>query len=205
MKCSLTDHGIGVLLIICGPGGFSGGQVKDAMVSHIDLFPTICDLLKLEPPDWLQGTSMMPLIRGEQDQIHDEIFCEVTYHASYEPKRAVRTLRHKYIRRFEERTSPVLPNCDDSLSKDVWLDGGWSSHAPAAERLYDLVFDPNETNNLAGDPVMADTLIEMRGRLDRWMAATDDPLLHGPVPAPSRSKVNDPDGLSPREPTQVIP
>jgi len=205
MKCSLTDHGMGVMLIVRGPGGFSGGQVCDAMVSHVDIFPTICDLQGIEPPEWLQGTSMMPLIRGEQDRIHDEIFGEVTYHASYEPKRAVRTLRYKYIRRFEERTSPVLPNCDDSLSKDVWLESGWGARPPETERLYDLVFDPNETNNLTEDPAMADVLAEMRGRLDRWMKATDDPLLHGPVPAPSGSKVNDPDGLSPREPTRTIP
>jgi arylsulfatase A-like enzyme len=205
MKCNLTDHGTGVMLIVRGPGGFDGGQVCDAMVSHVDIFPTICDLLGIEPPDWLQGTSMLPLIRGEQDQIHDEIFSEVSYHASYEPKRAVRTLRYKYIRRFEERTSPVLPNCDDSLSKDVWLENGWGSRPPETERLYDLVFDPNETNNLADIPAMAGILAEMRGRLDRWMVATDDPLLQGPVPAPSGSKVNDPNGLSPREPTQVIP
>ena len=205
MKCNLTDHGIGVLLIMRGPGGFTGGQVVDAMVSHVDLFPTICDLLGLEPPAWLQGASMMPLIRGEKDQIRDEIFAEVTYHAAYEPKRAVRTRRFKYIRRFDGRTSPVLPNCDDSLSKDVWLGGGWGERELEAERLYDLIFDPNETDNLAADPAMAETLADMRRRLDRWMAATDDPLLRGPVPAPSGCKVNDPDGLSPREPTQVIP
>jgi arylsulfatase A-like enzyme len=205
MKCCLTDHGIGVMLIVRGPGGFSGGQVNDAMVSHVDVFPTICDLLEIEPPNWLQGTSMLPLIHGEQDQIHDEIFAEVTYHASYEPKRAVRTHRFKYIRRFEERSSPVLPNCDDSLSKDVWLENGWGSRPPETERLYDLVYDPNETNNLVGDPAMAETLAEMQRRLERWMHATDDPLLRGPVPAPSGSQVNDPDGLSPREPTQIIP
>jgi N-sulfoglucosamine sulfohydrolase len=205
MKCNLTDHGMGVLLIMRGPGGFTGGQVNDAMVSHVDLFPTICELAGIEAPKWLQGTSIMPLIRGERDQIHDAIYGEVTYHAAYEPKRAVRTLRFKYIRRFGDRTSPVLPNCDDSLSKDVWLGGGWGEQEMEMESLYDLVFDPNETHNLASDPAMADTLAEMRARLDRWMAETDDPLLHGPVPAPSGARVNDPNGLSPREPTQVIP
>jgi arylsulfatase A-like enzyme len=204
MKCNLTDHGIGVMLIMRGPGGFVGGQICDAMVSHVDLFPTICDLTGIEPPDWLQGTSMMPLIQGKAVQIRDETFAEVTYHASYEPKRAVRTLRHKYIRRFDERSTPVLPNCDDSLSKDVWLEHGWRDRPPAEEQLYDLVFDPNEAHNLAYEPAMARVLAEMRGRLERWMETTDDPLLRGPVPAPSGSKVNDPDGLSPREPTQVI-
>ena len=40
MKGNLTDHGIGVMLIMRGPGGFRGGKVCDALVSHIDLFPT---------------------------------------------------------------------------------------------------------------------------------------------------------------------
>jgi N-sulfoglucosamine sulfohydrolase len=204
MKCNLTDHGIGVMLIVRGPGGFTGGQVVDAMVSHVDLFPTICDLLDIEAPSWLQGTSMLPLVRGEATEIREELFAEVTYHAAYEPQRAVRTRRFKYIRRFEPRSGPVLPNCDDGLSKDVWLRHGWADRPPAMEQLYDLVFDPNESNNLAGDPAVAQTLGEMRERLGRWMRATDDPLLAGPVPAPSGARVNDPDGLSPREPAQAV-
>jgi arylsulfatase A-like enzyme len=197
-----------------GPGGYEGGQVQDAMVSHIDLFPTLCDLLEIEAPPWLQGQSMMPLIRGEgargsrADGIHDEIYAEVTYHAAYEPKRAVRTERYKYIRRFDGREKPVLPNCDDSLSKDVWLAHGWGNRPVEAERLYDLVFDPNETHNLvyrvAGNPALGEVLADMRGRLERWMQETDDPLLNGPVPAPSGTRVNDPDGASPREPAREI-
>jgi arylsulfatase A-like enzyme len=205
MKCNLTDHGIGVMLIMRGPGGFTGGDVCDAMVSHIDLFPTICDLLEIEHPEWLQGNSMMPLIRGEVDEINDEIFTEVTYHAAYEPQRAVRTKRWKYIRRFEERNTPVLPNCDDSPSKDVWLKHGWRERHVPQEQLYDLIFDPNETHSLADDPLMADILDEMRGRLEQWMCATDDPILNGPVPAPSGTRFNDPDGLSPSEEPLVAP
>jgi N-sulfoglucosamine sulfohydrolase len=205
MKCNLTDHGIGVMLILRGPGEFSGGRVIDAMVSHVDLFPTICDLLEIEPPTWLQGTSMMPLIRDEADEIHDEIYAEVTYHAAYEPMRGVRTKRYKYIRRYDDRRTPVLPNCDDSPSKTLWLEYGWADRAPAQEQLYDLVFDPNEAHNLAEDPSMAAVLVDMRSRLERWMARTDDPLLDtNNVPAPKGAKVNDPDGLSPKEPCIVI-
>jgi N-sulfoglucosamine sulfohydrolase len=215
IKCNLTDQGIGVMLILRGPGGFqaapqsvsgvgSAGQVCDAMVSHIDLFPTLCDLLHIEPPTWLQGKSILPLIRGEAQQIHTEIFAEVTYHAAYEPQRAVRTSRWKYIRRFQVRPGPVLPNCDDSLSKDVWLWHGWQDRPPAVEQLYDLIFDPNETHNLAEMPSMANILNQMRDRLARWMHATHDPLLGGPVPPPPGARVNDPDGLSPAEPTRVV-
>jgi len=204
MKCNLTDHGIGVMLIMSGPGVFEGGRVCDALVSHVDIFPTICELLEIERPSWLQGNSIMPLIRGEIDAINDEIFAEVTYHAAYEPQRAVRTQRYKYIRRFDDRTGPVLPNCDDSPSKDLWLRYGWSQRRPPLEQLYDLVFDPNETGNLVDDPSAADLLDAMRRRLDRWMHETDDPLLGGPVPAPKGARVNDPNGLSPRETARVV-
>jgi arylsulfatase A-like enzyme len=205
MKCHLTDHGIGVMLILRGPGGFRGGQVCEALVSQIDLFPTVCELLDLPRPAWLQGRSLMPLIRGEAAEINDAVFAEVTYHAAYEPQRAARTRRWKYIRRYGERKTPVLPNCDDSPSKDVWLRGGWREREVAAEQLYDLLFDPQERNNVAADPALAGTLAEMRARLDRWMTETDDPLLRGePAPAPQGARVNPADGLSPREPVITL-
>jgi arylsulfatase A-like enzyme len=202
MKCTLTDHGLGVLLIVRGPGGFSGGRVVDALVSHLDLFPTICDLLEIELPAWLQGRSMMPLLRGEVDSIRDEVHAEVNYHAAYEPQRCVRTRRFKYIRRFDGRETPVLANCDDGPSKDLWLRAGWRQRPQDQESLFDLIFDPNEARNLADDPGPQAVLEEMRARLARWMQGTDDPLLAGPVPAPPGAVVNDPDALSPGEATR---
>jgi len=204
MKCHLTDGGMGVHLVMRGPGGFSGGKVCDAMVSQLDLFPTICDLAGAGHPAWLQGKSMMPLIRGEAKEINEEIFAEVNYHAAYEPKRAVRTHRWKYIRHYDGRNHPNLPNCDDGPSKTLWLDHGWRNQLVAAEQLYDLMFDPNEVNSLAGDPAHYAVLEEMRGRLDRWMHATNDPLLHGPIKAPPGAVANDPEGTSPEEKPQAI-
>jgi N-sulfoglucosamine sulfohydrolase len=204
MKCNLTDHGIGVMLIMRGPMGFAGGRVCDAMISQLDLFPTICELGGIEPPSWLQGRSMMPLIREEVEEINEEVFAEVTYHAAYEPQRAVRTKRWKYIRRFDPRPGPVLCNCDDSASKDLLVEYGWANLAPDVEQLYDLVFDPAECNNLSRDPSAKETLQDMRGRLDRWMRDTYDPLMLGPVPAPSGASVNDPDDVSPSQPTRTI-
>ncbi|MHC4248873.1 MAG: sulfatase-like hydrolase/transferase, partial [Planctomycetota bacterium] len=100
MKCNLQDSGIGVLLVMRGPGGFAGGKASDALVSHVDVFPTLCDLLEIDPPGWLEGRSLMPLVRGGaaqvSEEVNDEIFSEVTYHAAYEPMRCVRTRRWKY-------------------------------------------------------------------------------------------------------------
>jgi N-sulfoglucosamine sulfohydrolase len=200
MKCNLTDSGWGVSLIMRGPGLFSGGKVCDAIVSHLDVFPTLCELLEIEKPAWLEGRSMLPILRGEKKELNEEVFAEVNYHASYEPVRAVRTQRYKYIRRYEGRTTPVLPNCDDSPSKDLWLEYGWRRREVPQEELYDLIFDPTEQNNLRTDPNAASALREMQGRLDRWMAHTNDPLLKGHVPAPPGAKVNPADGVSPKEP-----
>ncbi len=186
MKCNLMDAGFGVSLIMRGPGPFRGGKVFDAMVSHVDLFPTLCDVAELKHPAWLEGKSMLPLLRGETAEINQEIFAEVNYHAAYEPKRAVRTQRWKYIRRYSELGTPVLPNCDDGPSKSLWLEYGWRQHPVPREDLYDLVFDPAERRNLAGDAAFAPVLAEMRGRLQGWMTRTNDPLLEGPYPASAR-------------------
>jgi arylsulfatase A-like enzyme len=206
MKCNLEDFGWGVSLILRGPGVFSGGKVSDALVSQIDLYPTLCEVLGIERPGWLEGKSLMPLLRGEQTEINEQVFAEVNYHAAYEPKRAVRTKRWKYIRRYGDRATPVLPNCDDGLSKSLWLEYGWKRRQLPRESLYDLIFDPTEHHNLSGEASAAETLAEMRGRLDGWMKKTNDPLLAGGVVvAPHGARVNDPNGISPQEPTIVLP
>jgi arylsulfatase A-like enzyme len=213
-KCNLTDGGTGVFLILRGPGGFAGGKVCDALVSQIDVFPTVCDVIGIPKPAWLQGHSLAPLAAGTAQEVRGELFSEVNYHAAYEPMRAVRTRRWKYIVRYDGRARPVLPNCDDSPTKDLYLELGWGRRAPDREALYDLFCDPCETTNLAGGPAHQGALKdqhvlehqgvlnEMREKLQAWMRATDDPLLRGPVPAPEGALVNDPDGLSPKEPTQ---
>ncbi|MFW6133792.1 MAG: sulfatase, partial [Planctomycetota bacterium] len=106
MKCTLSDHGLGVLLICRGPGGFDGGRVLDGLVSHVDLFPSLCELTGAERPDWVQGVSLMPLVRGETRFVREEVHGEITYHGVFDPQRCVRTDRWKYIRRFDELVPP---------------------------------------------------------------------------------------------------
>jgi arylsulfatase A-like enzyme len=198
-KSSLTDHGTGVSLILRGPGGFAGGKVIDAMVSHLDVFPTIAELAGIERPAWLTGQSLLPLVGGKVQSLHEELFAEITFHSAYDPQRSVRTARWKYIRRYGDRTRPVLSNSDDGMSKKFLLEHGLRDREWAGEQLYDLLFDPNEANNVAADPANAAVLAEMRQRLDAWMQRTNDPLLNGPVPAPPGALVSDPDDLSPND------
>ncbi|MEO1236937.1 MAG: sulfatase [Planctomycetota bacterium] len=183
MKCNLTDHGLGVGLTLAGVG-FDGGRVIDPMVCHLDVLPTVCELAGIDPPDGVQGVSLTPLLDRPGRPVRDAVFAEVNYHAAHEPQRAVRTERYKYIRRFPARPHPVLPNCDDSVSRNVLLERGWADRPQTEEQLYDLTFDPNEARNVVDDPAYADAADEMRRRLEGWMRDTDDPALAGRVELP---------------------
>jgi arylsulfatase A-like enzyme len=203
-KATLYDRGLGVMLVLRGPGGFAGGRVHDALVSHIDVYPTLCELVGIERPGFLQGLSLLPLVRGEREEIRDTIFAEMTWHAAYEPQRAVRTRRWKYIQRFSDRDRPVLCNCDDSPSKDLLVSLGWRDRVVAREQLYDLAFDPNETRNLAADNGCTGVREDLSNRLQVWMQETEDPLLHGHPSPPPGAEINDPDQLSPSEPRTIV-
>lgn len=199
MKCNLTDHGTGVLLIIRGPGGFRGGRVSESLVSQVDLYPTICELAGVPKPSWALGRSLLPVAQNERHSVRDAVFAEVNFHVAYEPQRSVRTERWKYIRRFDSYDRPVLPNCDDSPSKTLWMQNGWRERPLAQEQLYDLIFDPNEACNLAKDQRHAAALAHLRGRLDSWMRETDDPLLRGALQWPAGFPFLNPDQISPSE------
>lgn len=195
MKCTMSERGTGVMLMLRGPGGFTGGRVLDHLVSQTDLFPTVCELLGIPLPSWVTGTSLTPTLSDQP--IHDAIFSEVTYHVCYEPMRAVRTDRWKYVRRFGERRRAVLPNVDDSPTKTLLVEHGWPPQPPAPEELYDLLLDPQETHNLTGSPDHDEIRAVLGSRLEQWMLQTEDPLLTGPVPAPAQMPWVDPAAISP--------
>ena len=203
-KATLYDRGLGVNLILRGPEPFGGGRVIDALVSHIDIYPTVCEHVGIARPPFLQGVSLLPLLWGHTTSVREEIFAGSTWHAAYEPQRAIRTERHKYIRRWGERRTPVLANTDDGPSKDLLLAAGWAEREIPKEQLYDVLFDPNEANNLVDDPGYAPVLEDLRARLEQWMGDTDDPLLAGHVDPPPGVEINLPDQLSATEPTITI-
>jgi N-sulfoglucosamine sulfohydrolase len=120
----------------------------DSLVSHVDIFPTLCGLQGLDPPAWLQGESPLLLVQGETSATRDAVFAEVNYHASKEPMRSVWTKRWNYIRSYSDHPGTVLPNIDNSLSKLLLTDHDLASCPQPTECLYDLVFDPQETCNL---------------------------------------------------------
>lgn len=207
---NLTDTGLEVYFIARGPktgpaSTLRGGKVVDAMVSLMDMFPTACDASGFDKPGWLQGESLLPLVDGKVDKLHDELFGELTFHAAPEPMRCVRTERYKYIRRYDAREKLVRPNADDTNSKSYLLEQGWDDQPREQEMLYDLVFDPFETNNLIDKPDMKSVLDDLKGRLENWMKRTSDPLLESPATLGEGMKYNHPDNESWHQPFDTVP
>ncbi|EMA72267.1 sulfatase family protein [Halorubrum distributum] len=197
-KGTCYDPGIETALLVHQPGAVEGGEVHDALVTNADFTPTMLDLLGVEPPTDVSGESFAPLLRGEPHDERDRIFAEMTWHDRYNPIRAIRTERYKYVRNFSVLPKVFVPMdvAPTASGREVHEE----FHVPQrpAEELYDLEADPDESENLASDkkpfepaaeasdpnPAHVDALDRLRDELESWMVSTDDPLLDGPVPYP---------------------
>jgi N-sulfoglucosamine sulfohydrolase len=181
-KGMLYEPGTRIALLMHWPAGFAGGRQSDDLLVNVDMLPTLLDAAGLPIPTGLHGRTFLPLLRGEPYRPHDHIFTEMTWHDRYNPMRGVRTNRYTYARSFIE--SPLVYMPSDVL-------GGLSGQALAPayygsirspEELYDRATDPLEQINVAGDPPYADEFARLGSLVTDWMHATDDPLLHGPIP-----------------------
>lgn len=193
-KCTLFDSGIGVALILRVPGARGNGRVCDSLVSHLDVFPTLCDVLRLPKPGYLEGVSLLPCLEDPTAEVRNAVFAQVNFHTSYEPIRCIRTQRYKYIRWFDDSHLLTNPsNTDESPTKAYFSQYGFETRAKPREALYDLVYDTGERNNLIDAPAYAAVAEDLRRRLREEMERTDDPLLRGPIPIQPGWKVNKPD------------
>lgn len=182
-KCTMYDPGIATtLLMLSQPFGLIGGRVIEDLVSHVDLVPTLLDALDIQPPNTLHGRSYWPLLQSQPYQPREYIFAEKTYHTAYEPQRAIRSTRFKFIANLEVditnvaadiQHSPIYPQMIDALTQE----------RPPLE-LYDLEADPLEQRNLADDAAYASVKRDLTAALHQWMQDTADPLLAGPVASP---------------------
>ncbi len=183
-KSTLFDPGIGTALIIRAPGAVLRGPCE-ALVSNIDLAPTLLDMIDQGAPGTMQGRSVWPLLAGRDEAYlpRTEVFSEKNYHNRYDPTRSVRTERYKYIRTFGP--APAIP-----LPRDMRRSIAANHLAPgavprrASEELYNLVDDPHERRNLVRTLNHTELVADLRARLDRWMRDTADFLLTGDAPTP---------------------
>jgi arylsulfatase A-like enzyme len=81
------DHGndlfnpsLRIPLVVSFPGFLPAGDRVSGAVSSLDIYPTILDLAQVSFPPWLQGLSVLPLVRGTKSKLHDDLFFENDHH-----------------------------------------------------------------------------------------------------------------------------
>ncbi|MFX1516676.1 MAG: sulfatase [Promethearchaeota archaeon] len=188
-KCTLYDPGIKTGLVMYQPGKFQG-KVYSQLLSNIDLFPTILELVGAEIPMDVQGQSFYSLLKGKEYNEREHIFTELTYHDCYNAMRAIRTNKWKFIKNFEILlTRFEIPiGFVATESTELYIERNPDFHSPReVEELYNLDKDPTEMENLAGDPKYLHIKETLKQTLMQWLEETKDPILSGKVAAPPES------------------
>jgi N-sulfoglucosamine sulfohydrolase len=191
--------GLQIPLIIRLPG--AKPLSTDALVSELDLFPTLLDVLGLSCDSPLHGKTLRPLLEGKPGaQGHEFIFAEVSGRSLNQTRgmeeRSVLDATHQLIVR-SRLNEPKVINADLRDMKP-WLNRVYGEtvrvkerfpeayriltemdpHAlggnPPAFELYDLAADPFELHNLAADPAHRPQLERLCAALKKWHDDTHD-------------------------------
>jgi arylsulfatase A-like enzyme len=189
-KCSLYDPGLETALIVRFPArDWQGGRAVEGLTSNIDLVPTLLELVGLPIDERVQGRSLLMALDGAGFRPRAEIFGEMTYHDYYDPRRCIRTGRHKLIANFSAAPAFMDPSQSwrPRTVTTVPPDPALAYHPPL--ELYDLAEDPHEWRNLTDELGHGGVCRDLVARLHDWMRATDDPLLAGAVTPPLHRKV----------------
>ncbi|MGI9295466.1 MAG: sulfatase family protein [Pseudomonadales bacterium] len=196
-KWTNYDAGIRVPLIVRWPGKVKPNARTDALVSLVDVLPTLMEAAGADAPSSLDGRSFLAVLENKSNEHNHHIFATHTTLGIRNAGdafavRAVRTASYKYIRNL----NPAGTFQNNVTEKGQ---GGWFSwvekaasdtfaaqqvkryqHRPA-EELYDVQADPYEMNNLATLPAYKKVIAEMRPLLDNWMQQQNDLGLQAPV------------------------
>jgi arylsulfatase A-like enzyme len=136
-KHNLWDVSMQVPLLMRIPGMSEKGIRIKALTEHVDIYPTLCELAGLPAPEFLEGTSLVPLIEQPDRPWKQAVFAhrKHMWHdrlQAYAFADSVRTHTH--------RLNVYL----DGEGKEIYVE------------LFDYVADPLESVNFADDPAHAD-------------------------------------------------
>ncbi len=188
-KTNLYDAGIHLPLIVRSPALKEGGRVNHAMVSWVDLAPTILEWTGTPLAPELQGRSFLRILGRENPAGWDMVFASHTFHeiTMYYPMRAIRTREYKYILNLAYKL-------DYPFASDLYASPSWQEMLKMKatklgvrridayvrrprEELYHLPSDPDEVKNVADDPAHQQVLNDLRARLKAWQQKTNDPWI----------------------------
>ncbi|WP_299053706.1 sulfatase [uncultured Polaribacter sp.] len=206
-KASAYAEGLHVPYAVVGPN-ISKSQVSKALISHVDIMPTILSFLSLPIPETVQGKSILPIITGKQDTVTDRkyIFAEHNSHGpdkrEHYPSRVVFDGRFYLIRNLMPNKSYLLPA--DLREYKGWSNRSYEATVKAKEthpmqynllktlekgrpgvELYDMQNDQSQLKNLANNPAYKAKKIELRTALNKWRKETGD-IENNPVKIKTR-------------------
>jgi len=190
-KGLLYDFGCHTLMVFRGPDGIiRRGFRLNALASSIDFAPTICELCGVQPLESFMGSSYARLLNGNHagERFRDYIFNENTFADIYNPIRAVRSDRFRYIRNYAD--FPVARGPPNDVQRGpayrAWKELALATYGEKREpeELYDLDKDPLQRHNIAMETPDYPELTRLRGVLDAWLETTSDPIRNGPYPIP---------------------
>lgn len=130
-------------------------QSINALTGNIDLAPTILDLANIKSPDQYQGKSLLPLIEGEQKEIHESLLLINVWGTRSAQSLGVVTKDWKYI---------------------YWMYG--TDGFMVSEELFNLSEDPLEQNNLVTLKSCQSQLNAMQNLYDEWLDIWSDKMVH---------------------------
>lgn len=188
-KWNLYDYGTRVPLVAAWPGEIAAGGSSDAMVSWVDLIPTLLEAGGGSAPEKIDGKSFLPVLLGKTQTHRDKIF---TTHSGDKnmnvyPIRALRTGEWKLIHNL--RPELAFTTHSDVLRGpksfwDQWDEAARSDpkakalvqryHVRPEFELYQVSKDPWELENKIADPEQASRIAEMKKELDEWMKSQGD-------------------------------
>lgn len=189
-KRTCYEGGVKIPMIIRWPGA-KGGQVREELVSTIDLFPTFCAMAGIKPPASLPGRSLKAIVEGGKPAWRNHLFTQYHVHSNHNPwpQRAVRNDRFKLIWNplagYENPGYAFSMNKRPRAGEKALL----ASATPQAKQayalmkrppefeLYDLRKDPHEFRNLADDPACTPALSELTRQLRDWQKRTGDAMV----------------------------
>jgi len=186
-KTTVYEPGIKLPCIIKDPMVQPKGLVNNALISWVDLTPTILDMTGVKSTENFHGRSFKNIIGEENPAGWDEIFASHTFHeiTMYYPMRVVRSKNYKLI--FNTAYRLEYP-----FASDLWASSTWQSiyrnkvavygkrkvqdylFHPEFE-LFDLAADPDEIHNLASDKSYKAVLDSMQEKLKTFQRSTFDP------------------------------
>jgi len=194
-KWSVRKAGIEVPLILYQPETcFAGGKTLEALMSNIDVLPTLLDYLEVNIPPTIQGVSFKGWIEGTATSSpRKEVFAQYTPDMKRDNlSRCILTERYHLIRYFDQGRAvdyPVDVHPQEFANHHVRCKT--KGTRPFAQ-LFDIIDDPYELNDIGLKTENAFLVENLSRRLLSWMRNVDDPLLKGPLRTPYYDKaIND--------------